>query len=88
MRNSLRVVAAAAAVVGLAAPAWAGDSPNGHYQRHKRYQGDYYDYNDQRDAKWSEPGPYDGSYDCRHRPHGSHHTETWCDHSYGYQPEG
>ena len=37
---SLRVVAGAAVVVGLAAPAWAGGSPKGHYQRHKHYEGD------------------------------------------------
>lgn len=87
MRKGLRVVAAAAVAVGLAAPAWAGDRPEGHYQRHERYEGDYYNYNDHRDDKWSGPGPYDGTYDCRHHPHGSHHTGTQCDHWYGYQPE-
>jgi len=92
MRRLLAVVAAAI-VVGLGAPAWAdgrdGQDPSrhdpSHYRHHDRYKGDYYDYPDYHGGR-SDDGPYDGYYDCR-RSEGPRHSETWCDHYYGYQPE-
>jgi hypothetical protein len=88
MRSALKVAAAVAVVVGMAAPAWADDPPEGHYRKHERYQGDYYNYDKYRDTPRSEPGPYDSHYDCQHAPHGStHHTETWCDHYWAEQQE-
>jgi hypothetical protein len=87
MRRSLAVVAAVGVVIGLGVPAWGDTGSSGgeqrRYHHHDRYKGNYYDYPDYRGDPYSDYGPYDGYYDCR-RSEGPRHSETWCDHYYGW----
>jgi hypothetical protein len=80
------VVIVGTAVLGLVSPG-AASHEGGRYRHHERYRGDHYDYNEHRGSDpYSEPGPYDGYYDCR-RSEGPYRAETWCDHYYGREPE-
>jgi hypothetical protein len=87
MRVVAGVLAVGALVLGLGTPGDANSDGGGRYRHHERYRGDHYDYNEHRGSDpYREAGPYDGYYDCR-RSEGPYHSETSCDHYYGWEPE-